>query len=192
LDARPGLNERRDFHDLGDPQRFEQALLAHLDAAHNLASWLTGNPHDAQDIVQEAYLRAMRSLPTYRGGDLRSWILTIVRNACFDLLRRDKRSLFDETGDDFPQAATDDDADPARILERAEDVGRIQEAITQLPPGIREALVLREMEGMSYKEIATVTGVPIGTVMSRLARGRRGLARLLSGESASVAQENKE
>jgi len=184
LDATRRLNEEQGFRKIGAAGG-EQALLAHLDAAHNLASWLIGNPHDAQDIVQEAYLRAVRSLAAYRGGDLRSWVLTIVRNACFDWLRRDKRSPFDETGDDVPEAATDERTDPIRILERAEDIWRIREAITHLPPGIREALVLREMEGMSYKEIATITAVPIGTVMSRLARGRRDLARLLSADSAA-------
>jgi RNA polymerase sigma factor (sigma-70 family) len=192
LDATRRLNDGPGFLRIDDAAQFAQAVLAHLDAAHNLASWLIGNPHDAQDVVQEAYLRAIRSSTAYRGGDLRLWILAIVRNACFDWLRRDKRSPFDDASDDSSDPGTGDEADPARILERAEDAQRVQEAITLLPVGIRETLVLREMEGMSYKEIAAVTGMPIGTVMSRLARGRRGLARLLSGDSKSVVEENKE
>ncbi len=191
MDAPRRLNDGAGFPQIGDAAGFAQAVLAHLDAAHNLASWLIGNSHDAQDVVQEAYLRAIRSSTAYRGGDLRSWILAIVRNACFDRLRRDKRSPFDDAGDDLSDPGTGDEADPARILERAEDAVRVREAISQLPAGIREVLVLREMEGMSYKEIATVTGTPIGTVMSRLVRGRRGVARLLSGDSKSVVEEEK-
>jgi RNA polymerase sigma factor (sigma-70 family) len=192
LDAPRPLNEMPVGPALGDPAGIAQAILAHLDAAHNLAAWLIGNPHDAQDIVQEACLRAVRSSSSFRGGDSRSWLLAIVRNACFDWLRRDKRSPFQETSDNGPDPTTASEADPAKILERAEDVTRLQQAILQLPPGIRETIVLREMEGLSYKEIATVTGMPIGTVMSRLARGRRGLARSLSGESATVPEETRD
>jgi RNA polymerase sigma-70 factor (ECF subfamily) len=167
-------------------------ILAHLDAAYNLARWLVGGEHDAQDIVQEAYLRALRSVATFRGGDTRAWILAIVRNACFDWLRRDKSCLFDEMADDRAIAATGEEADPSQILERAEDVGRIQQAIAQLPAESRQMIVLREMEGLSYKEIAAVTGVPIGTVMSRLARARRRLAQLLSHEGKEFAEEAEE
>jgi RNA polymerase sigma-70 factor (ECF subfamily) len=182
LDAGESLRGRDSSPERGDVRAVAGGILAHLDAAQNLTSWLIGKEHDAQDVVQESYLRAMRSIGTFRGGDHRSWILAIVRNACFDWLRRNKVSPIDDVGDDLPVAATGEEADPAAILGRAEDIERIRDAIGQLPPGIREAVVLREMEGLSYKEIAAVTGVPIGTVMSRLARARRRLAQLLSGD----------
>lgn len=170
----------------------EREIVAHLDAAYNLASWLIGNGDEARDIVQEVCMRALRSRGEYRGGDLRSWVLAIVRNACFDWLRRDKRKPFDETEDGFADGETSDAADPEKILERAEDIARVRDAIAQLPTVIREAVVLREMEGMSYKEIATLTEVPIGTVMSRLSRGRRGLARILSGDGPDGATKARE
>ncbi|MGA3066007.1 MAG: sigma-70 family RNA polymerase sigma factor [Tepidisphaeraceae bacterium] len=176
----------------GDARRVAVDILAHLDSAHNLASWLVGNEHEAQDIVQEAYLRAIRSTSTYRGGDLRSWILAIVRNACFDSLRRGKAHPMDDLSDDPQISADDDQSDPAKILQRAENVREIQSAISQLSAPLREVVVLREMEGLSYKEIAAVVGFPIGTVMSRLARARWRLAQLLSGETQGVAQRPKE
>ena len=161
-------------------------LLAHLDSAYNLASWLVRDQHDAQDIVQDAYLRAVKSIGTFRGGDQRAWMLAIVRNACFDFLRRDKASPFDDLGEEGTKLAASDVVDPAMVLERAEDIQLVRDAIAQLPVGIREVVILREMEGMSYKEIAEVTGVPMGTVMSRLARARRRLAEMLVGERKEV------
>jgi RNA polymerase sigma-70 factor (ECF subfamily) len=182
LDAHRPMIGRDGLSVSSDVQNVASGVLAHLDAAYNLASWLVGSEHDAQDIVQEAYLRAMRSVATFRGGDQRSWILTIVRNACFDWLRRDKASPFDELDDQASLDVSGPEADPSQILQRAEDVQRVRAAIAQLPPAIREAVVLRELEGLSYKEIAAVTGVPMGTVMSRLARARGRLAQLLSND----------
>jgi len=167
-------------------------ILAHLDAAYNLARWLVSSDHDAQDIVQEAYLRALRSVARFRGGDTRAWILAIVRNACFDWLRREKSSRVDEMPEDCEIAVTGKEADPAQILQREEDVQKIQQAISSLPIEFRQMVVLREMEGLSYKEIAAVTGVPVGTVMSRLARARQRLALLLSGEAQQFAEEAQE
>jgi RNA polymerase sigma factor (sigma-70 family) len=156
------------------------AILLHLDAANNLARWLIGDEHDAQDLVQEACLRAVRSAATYRGGDVRSWLLAIVRNACFDAMKRSKILRISALGEESEVADSAADADPATILQRADDVRLIREAIASLEPEFREVIVLREMEGLSYKDIAQVTDIPMGTVMSRLARARRQLASLLS------------
>jgi RNA polymerase sigma-70 factor, ECF subfamily len=161
------------------------AVFAHLDAAYNLARWLTGNDHDAADVVQEASLRALKSINTFRGVGARAWLLAIVRNACFDCLRKTKSHRADPMDDDLPIAADSLSTDPDLILQRSENVELVRTAIDALPPGIREAIVLREMEGLSYKEIAGITGVPIGTVMSRLARGRRHLQELLVADQPS-------
>ena len=171
------------------PPGIADALLAHLDAAHNLAHWLTGNDHDAQEIAQEAYLRAIRSMGSFRGGDQRSWLLSIVRNLCFDQLRRNKVVRMNELPKDSEFAGTDNCGDPAAILQRSEDIELVRSAIGSLEPEFREVIVLREMEGMSYKEIADLTGVPMGTVMSRLARARRNLARTLSQEPGVKREE---
>jgi RNA polymerase sigma factor (sigma-70 family) len=162
------------------------ALLPHLDAAFNLARWLTRDENDAADVVQESYLRAARSAGTFRGGSgAKAWLLAIVRNAAFDCLRREKNRRQEELLDDLPIASDAEEFDPQAILLRAANAERVHAAIDSLPAGIREAIVLREMEGMSYREIAGVVGAPVGTVMSRLARGRRRLQELLSepGES---------
>ena len=163
-------------------QRFEQAVMPHLSAVYNLARWLTGNDHDAQDMVQEAYLRALQAFDGYRGGDARAWVLTIARNACYTWLRqRGAGHLASSTGTDevWENVAADPDGEPeARVLRQAD--GRlVRRALEELPVEFREAFVLREVEGLSYKEIADVTDVPIGTVMSRLARARRQLQRWL-------------
>ena len=174
----------------GDVEETADAILAHLDSAYNLARWLVGRDGDAQDVVQEAYLRALRSIATYRGGGTRGWILAIVRNTCFDWLRKAKALGGEEAdADQQDMAAACDDAEPSHILQRAEDVREVRRAVDALPPEFRQVVVLREMEGLSYKEIAAATGVPIGTVMSRLARARRRLARLLSGEGELIARE---
>jgi RNA polymerase sigma-70 factor (ECF subfamily) len=165
------------------------AIVAHLDAAHNLASWLMGSGHDAQDIVQEACLRAIRSAADYRGGNARSWLLTIVRNACFDRLRRERASPFEDAGDEPPEQAASETADPGAILQRAEDVARVRAELTRLPAVLREAVVLREMEGLSYREIAAISNVPLGTVMSRISRGRLALAQSLSEEAPASAKK---
>ena len=158
-------------------QRFEQVVLVHLDAAYNLARWLTKSDHDAQDVVQDACVRAFRAFGQFRGGDARAWLLTIVRNTAFTLKSGRKSQLeLDEERHD----PADHDVDPHVILSRASDAKRVREAIEMLPGELRTVIVLREMEGMSYKQIAAVAGVPIGTVMSRLSRGREKLAALLA------------
>jgi len=154
--------------------RFETALLPHLDAAYDLARWLTRDDRDADDVVQEAYLRALRFIDGLRGDDGRAWLLTIVRRTCYTWLarQRDARQTALVAVDDQP-----DDASPnpeALLIQRA-DRTLVRSAIQALPLEFREVLVLRELENLSYKEIAAVVEVPLGTVMSRLARARERL-----------------
>ena len=151
--------------------RFEHTLLPHLDAAHNLARWLTGNSEDARDVVQEAFLRALTFFDGFHGEDGRGWLLTIVRNSCYDWLRKNRRltEMLDEAGEVDPAPG------PEALQLRQAGQHQVREAIERLPAEYREVLVLRELEGMSYKQIASVTDVPMGTVMSRLARARKRL-----------------
>ena len=152
-------------------------------AGYNLARWLTRNDHDAEDVVQEAYLRAVRSFDRYRGGDPRSWVLTIVRNTCYTWLRQHRAARTALAGDADDDSLAEIPADPAEQPEvqflRAVDRQLLREALEALPAEFREALVLRELEGFSYKEIADITDVPLGTVMSRLARARKQLQQSL-------------
>jgi RNA polymerase sigma-70 factor (ECF subfamily) len=159
--------------------RFEQSIMPHMNAAYNLARWLAGNDTDAQDIVQEAYLRAFKFLSGFRGGDSRSWLLRIVRNSFYDWLKRSRREET-ETPFDEELHSTDHEIGTADslVLEKA-DHELIRKAIEDLPLEFREILVLREFEGFSYKEIADVAEVPLGTVMSRLARARGHLRSLV-------------
>jgi RNA polymerase sigma factor (sigma-70 family) len=160
--------------------RFEQAILPHLDAAYNLARWLMRDENEAADSVQEAYLRALRFIGGFRGGDGRSWLLAIVRNTCYSRLRQGA-SREDETEfDDEIHSPDSEAANPEVLLERSGDSEVLRHALEKLPEEFREAIVMRELEGMGYKEIAQVTGVPIGTVMSRLARARERLRRALT------------
>ena len=155
--------------------RFEHAMLPHLDAAHNLARWLTGNSEDARDVVQDAFLRALTFFDGFHGDDGRGWLLTIVRNSCYDFLRKNRR-LTEMLGEaDEVERAPDSMPDPEALQLRDADQRRVREGIESLPAEYREVVVLRELEGMSYKQIAQVTGVPMGTVMSRLARARKRL-----------------
>ena len=158
--------------------RFEQTVLIHLDAAYNLARWLTRDDDDARDVVQDASLRALKAFGQFRGGNERAWLLTIVRNVAFTFLHGRKPTT--ELNEDVHQPADAGEFDPPAVLERAVDAERVRDAIEQLPPELRSAIVLREMEGLSYKQIAEISGVPIGTVMSRLSRGRERLAAFLS------------
>jgi RNA polymerase sigma-70 factor (ECF subfamily) len=162
--------------------RFEQVAMPHMDAVYNLARWLTGDAHDAQDVAQEAMLRAYRFFSGFRGEDARTWLLKIVRNTYYTQWRRvrahDMPAEFDEElhslgGDDTTPAMGRADANPESIVARAEDVRLLDRALASLPVEFREALVLRELEDLSYKEIAAALDIPIGTVMSRIARGRR-------------------
>jgi len=151
---------------------FEEAMLPHLDAAYNLARWLLRNEQDAQDVVQEAYLRAFKSFAGFRGSNGRAWLLTIVRNTSYTLLKKNHAVDLTTTFDEEIHGTTDEDFSPAIILERSVNAELIKEAMDQLPPEFREILTLRHQEGLSYKEIADIAQIPPGTVMSRLARAR--------------------
>ena len=151
---------------------FEQTILPHLDAAYNLARWLTRNEHDAEDVVQEAYLRAYRSFGGFNGTDGRGWLLTILRNTCYTWLRRNRADQLSTPFDEEIHQEVVVSPNPEELLLQNADRQRLQDALEELPVEFREALVLRELEGLSYKEIADVSGVPVGTVMSRLARAR--------------------
>jgi RNA polymerase sigma-70 factor (ECF subfamily) len=164
--------------------RFEAIVIPHLDAAYNLARWLTGNENDARDMAQEASLRAFKFFHGFRGGDARAWLLTIVRNTVYTWLERQRKSERVFGDDDKLETLEDVTVNPAHLLERSANIELVRGAIAQLAPEFREAIVLREIEGFSYKEIADITNVRIGTVMSRLARGRRELQRILSEGSA--------
>jgi RNA polymerase sigma-70 factor, ECF subfamily len=159
---------------------FEKEVLPHLDAAYNLARWLSCNEQDAEDIVQDAYVRAFRFFTAFRGGNARGWILRIVRNTCYTWLRKNRpmqsATEFDENlfGPD-PRTLNPEEA----LLQKANDK-MLRHAMEALPLKLRDVLILRELEGMSYKEIAEVTGMPPGTIMSRLSRARAGLRRSLS------------
>ena len=161
-------------------REFDQVVLPHLDAAYNYARWLSRNDTEAEDVVQDACVRAMRFLPSLRDADARPWLFAIIRNAWYSRAARragsPERLPFDAARYD----PLDHAPDPEARLLRQHAVARIREALEQLPPDFREVLVLREFEEMSYKEIASVVGVPIGTVMSRLARARDRLSTLLS------------
>jgi RNA polymerase sigma-70 factor (ECF subfamily) len=154
---------------------FEQVVLPHLDAAYNLARWLVRNTHDAEDVVQEAYLRAFKFFGGYQGGDARAWLLKIVRNTSYTFLEKNRPAdLAEEFDETIHTAGTDRPGAPeaeAVLLQSAES-RTLHDALNELPVNYREILVLRELEGMSYKEIAQLMGVPMGTVMSGLARGR--------------------
>jgi RNA polymerase sigma-70 factor (ECF subfamily) len=160
--------------------RFEQSIMPHLDAAYNLARWLSKNDSDAEDVVQEAYLRAFRFFGGFRGGNSRSWLLRIVRNVFYDWLKQNRRQLTEEPLDEELHEPVDEKAPPDTVLAEKADYELLHQAIAELPLEFREILVLRELEGFSYKEIAELAEVPLGTVMSRLARAREQLRGLLT------------
>jgi len=161
---------------LTDRRRFEQQVLPHIDAAFNLARWLTRNDHDAEDVVQDAMLRAYRHFEGLR-GEARPWLLAIVRNACFSWMQRNRPAELAAGPDAEAAEAASAPADgPEALLARELDRRMLNKAIAALPFPFREALILRELEDLSYREIARIANVPIGTVMSRLARARRLLA----------------
>src|SRR5437016_13965967 len=159
---------------------FEEAMLPHLDAAHNLARWLLRNEQDAQDVVQEAYLRAFKSFAGFRGSNGRAWLLTIVRNTSYTLLKKNRAVDLTTTFDEDIHGSGDESVSPATLLERSEDADLVREAMDKLPVDFREILVLRHLEGLSYKEIADIAQIPPGTVMSRLARARGKLKECLA------------
>ena len=162
--------------------------MPHLDAAYSLALWLTANEHDARDVAQEATLRAFRFFGGFRNGSARAWLLSIVRNTCHTWLRRHRNNAtfveFDEDLHDAPDPGPSPDA---QLIQQA-GIETVREAIARLPVEFREVIILREMEDCSYKEIAEIAGIPVGTVMSRLARGRRQLFEILSNQPARGGQ----
>ena len=157
-------------------RRFEAQVLPHLDAAHNLARWLARSPADADDIVQEAILRAYRGFDGFRGGDAKPWLLAILRNCFFTTLAQTRPQMHvplpEENASNDDAALMDQSPDPEFAAIHADQSRKLDQIVTGLPQEFREVLVLREMEDLSYREIAQVTGAPIGTVMSRLARAR--------------------
>jgi RNA polymerase sigma-70 factor (ECF subfamily) len=156
-------------------QRFESLAMPHLDAGYNLARWLTHNDHDAQDVMQEAVVRAMRYINGLRGDGARAWFLQIVRHTCYSWLR-ENRPVEKVVLDDFEEALQDIAApsadEPPSVAMRKADREQINSAIAGLPVAFREVLVLRELEDLSYSDIARIAEIPVGTVMSRLARAR--------------------
>jgi len=170
------------------PRAFDETVPPHLDAAFNYARWLTGNDADAEDVVQDACVRALRFFGSRRDGDARAWLFTIVRNTWYSRVSRRGRArdatALEEVSRDPPDVALD----PEALLLQQQSVGQVRTALEQLPSEFREVIVLREIEGLSYREIAAVMQVPIGTVMSRLARGRDRLASALRTAPALVGR----
>jgi RNA polymerase sigma-70 factor (ECF subfamily) len=169
--------------DLGDNSaRFAEAVMPYLDDAYGLARWITGNRADAEDVVQEACLRALRGIAGFSGSSSRAWLLTIVRNAAYDWLRKNRSPKVvnvDDLAAVEAMAAADNNPEAA-LIARADAV-KLEAAIASLPAAFRDTMVLRDVQGLDYREIATITGVPIGTVMSRLARARRRVIEMLGG-----------
>jgi len=162
---------------------FEQAVLPHLDAAYNLARWLTHNDADAEDVVQEAYLRAFRFFGGFHGEDGRAWLLGIVRNTTYTWMQRNRSAQLNMTLDDEVHEVKSADLNPEALLLQKADAQMVRQAVEELPVEFREVLVLRELDEMSYKQIAEVADLPLGTVMSRLARARKRLQQILASHT---------
>jgi RNA polymerase sigma-70 factor (ECF subfamily) len=173
---------------MADPdtaRRFETLVLPHMNSAFNVARWLTHNDQDAQDVVQEAYLRAFRFFGGFRGEDARAWLLSIVRNTFYTWHHQNRghaadTTEFEEDRHSLETNAADHDCGPEAMLIRSQSQKRVHKALQGLRLEYREVIVLRELEELSYKEIADIVGIPMGTVMSRLGRGRQQLAALLA------------
>jgi RNA polymerase sigma factor (sigma-70 family) len=172
--------EEQDHAPREDLLSFEAVMLPHLDAAHNLARWLLRNEQDAQDVVQEAFLRAFKSFGGFHGSNGRAWLLTIVRNTSYTLLKKNRVVDLTTPFDEEIHVSGHDSVSPATILEHSENAELIKEAMDELPTEFREILALRHQEGLSYKEIANIAQIPPGTVMSRLARARAKLREYLA------------
>jgi RNA polymerase sigma factor (sigma-70 family) len=177
--------------DRGDSKtRFADVVMPHLDDAYGLARWVTGNRADAEDVVQEACLRAFRGIGGFAGGNGRAWLLAIVRNAAYDWLRRNRSPVVVHVDDleavermELADGAAPAGDNPEAALIARADQARLEAAIAGLPAAFRDTLVLRDLQGLDYREIAAITGVPIGTVMSRLARARARLIAMLGAET---------
>jgi RNA polymerase sigma-70 factor, ECF subfamily len=177
-----------------DRARFERVVVPHLADGLMLARWLTRNRTDAEDVLQESCLRAFRSISQFGEGNARSWILAIVRNTAYSWIRKNRSAtlvLVEDLGDEQRveaerggELASSNDANPETQLIERVDAARLELAIAGLPPEFREALVLRDMQGLEYREIAEVIGAPVGTVMSRLARARQRLLRAIKAEQS--------
>jgi len=162
-------------------ETFEEAVLPHLDAGYRLARWLLRNDEDADDVVQEASLRAFRYFRTFVGGDSRAWFLTIVRNTCSSWQRRRLKAIADPF-DEEDHFSVSSDSDPEALLLQADDVTLLARAMRSLPDRLHQVLALREFHGLSYRELAEAIGTPVGTVMSRLSRAREALRIALDSE----------
>jgi RNA polymerase sigma-70 factor (ECF subfamily) len=159
--------------------RFEQVAMPHLSAAYNLARWLTRNDHDAEDLVQEAYLRAYKFFDAFHGGDGRPWLLAVVRNTCYTWLKQHRGRELTASFDEAIHGSGSDALNPEKLLLQKTTRQMLHEALEELPIVFREVVVLRDLQGFSYKEIASIVDVPLGTVMSRLTRGRSRLQQCL-------------
>ncbi len=169
-------------------KRFEKVVLPHLNAAFNLARWLTRSDHDAEDVAQEAYLRAFRFFDGFHGGDGRLWLLTIVRNTCYTWLKQNRERELTTVFDEEIHSVGSDAPNPETMLLQSVDNQLLRQALEGLPVEFREVVVLRELEGLSYKEIANITDLPVGTVMSRLARARKRLEQSLADRMKEEVQ----
>lgn len=158
---------------------FNEIVLPHLDAAYRLARWLVANEHDAEDVVQDACLRALRYFRTFSGGDARAWFLRIVRNTCYGWHSRSRRLAADVFDEEQHSDTSSGRTDPEALAVHASNATLIEHALGELPARSRELLVLRELEGLSYRELAEVLDIPIGSVMSGLFRGRQAFRRAL-------------
>jgi RNA polymerase sigma factor (sigma-70 family) len=163
--------------------RFEDTVLPHLSAAYNLARWLTRNDQDAEDVVQEAYLRAWKFFDSFHGGESRPWLLTIVRRTCYTWLQHNRPHAGVTEFDDERHSIASEEANPETLLLHRVDAQELRHALEALPMEFREVIILRELEDCSYKEIAAITDVPLGTVMSRLARARQRLQHWLVSQA---------
>lgn len=173
-------------------RRFERMVLPHLDAAYNLARWLTRNDHDASDVVQEAMLRALRYFHAMRGENARPWLLQIVRHTCYSWLERNRPAevvALDDAGESWREVPAPAADEPQAVAARNAERAQIDWALARIPVAYREVIVLRELEDLSYKDIARIADIPVGTVMSRLARGRELLRKVLTGELRPQLQQ---
>ncbi len=168
--------------------QFNALVLPHLNAAYNLARWLTRSDHDAQDVVQAAFLRALKFFDGFQGGNAKAWLLTIVRNTFYSSLRDNQHDQENVDFDETMHSTNDHSSFPESVVENRDLNRIINQTLEKLPTSFREIVILKDIEELSYKEIADVVGIPVGTVMSRLARGRKMLSAHL--KSAGVGESN--